>query len=392
MGKINNIASQRTALMILMVTGLFVVSQVYMLIPLTNLFAHYFSVSNKNVLWMISAYGFAYASGFLLIGPLSDLFGRKRIMVVGLIFLSIITFSIGYVHSFGLLIILRILQGLSASSFPPTAMAYVGEFSSDALRIIGLSFLIMAFSLSTILGQVYGSWISQALSWQWAFWLLAGLYIIMLFLITFKLDDTKKENLKAPIIGIYRDMLVHLRNFTLLPLYFTTFIILMSFVAIYSVLGGYLNLRFGLDPEKIIYIRMAGIPSICLSPVSGYFARKIGGNRVSIFGLGVLILGILCEALSPSLVYFTLSSALFDAGIAITAPGVVSLINKIANHAKASAMSLYTFFLFIGAGLGPLVAEQLFKLGFSGICYIFLLVFASCIFALQFTVRKVKTI
>jgi len=337
---------------------------------------------------MISAYGFAYASGFLLVGPLSDFFGRKLTMVVGLIFLSITTFSIGYVHSFRLLIILRILQALSASSFPPTAMAYVGEFSSDAMRVIGLSFLIMAFSLSTIMGQVYGSCISQAMSWQWAFWLLAGLYLIMFFLITFKLKDNKKESLKAPIIDIYRGMLAHLKNSTLLPLYFTTFSVLMSFVAIYTVLGNYLNLRFGLDPEKIIYIRMAGIPSICLSPIAGYFARKIGGHRVSIFGLSILILGILCEALAPSLTYFTLSSALFDAGIATTAPGIVAMINKIANHAKATAMALYTFFLFIGAGLGPLVAEQIFKLSFSGICYFFLAVFACCIFVLQFTVKN----
>ncbi len=382
--------SEKKIIVALMLCGLFVVSQVYLFIPLVLLLQKNLFISHSNALWVISAFSLSYASGFLLLGPLSDRFSKKRLMLIGLVLLSAITFVIGFIHNFTTLIIFRILQGLAASTFAPTAMAYVSELSSENSRVIGLSLLIMSFALAGIFGQVYASIVSEILGLQWVFWLLGSVYIIMTFFIAPKLSAGKKIKTSSPVFDTYKNMLLHFKNPALVLLYVITFIILMSFVSVYDILGDYLNQRFGLALQNVFYIRMAGIPSMCLSPVAGYFARKIGGSTITIIGLIILILGLLFESLSSSLPHFTLSSALFDAGIAITTPGIVIMINKAAQQAKGSAMSLYTFFLFFGAGLGPLVSSELYKHGFSGVCYAFAALFFVCILMLSFASKKLK--
>ena len=80
-----------------MICGVFVVSQVYLLIPLISTLKNHYTISTGSAEWVISAFGFAYATGFLTLGPLSDCYSRKKFIAIGLIALSIVTFMIGFV-------------------------------------------------------------------------------------------------------------------------------------------------------------------------------------------------------------------------------------------------------------------------------------------------------
>jgi MFS transporter, YNFM family, putative membrane transport protein len=385
------VSPRLSSILLLMLCGIFVVAQVYLLIPMEALIQHQYAVSPDDAAWVISAFGFAYALGFLTLGPLSDCFSRKKFIVFGLVILSVITFFLGVVHSYDALIFLRVLQGFAASIFAPTAMAYMGMIGEESRRVLGLSLLIMAFALSGILGQVYAVYVMLFLGWPWLFWGMALAYVVVAFFIFWRLEENGKARSKSDFsLALYTRMIQHIKNARLVPLYFTTFIILMSFVSVYSVLGGYLGHKFGLASDKIVYIRMAGIPSMCLSPWAGSMARRFGGNRVAMVGLCILMLGLCFEAMAGSLGFFVFSSAFFDAGVAVTTPGIVVMINKVVTQAKGSAMSLYTFFLFVGAGLGPIVSERLYVYGFKTVCFSFVGLFALCFFMLLLAQNRVN--
>jgi predicted MFS family arabinose efflux permease len=381
-----NRITNKLTLVILMTSGLFVVSQVYILLPLFEVLENHLNVASTKIVWTVSAFSFSYAIGFIVFGPLSDFVGRRRIILIGLSLLSLTTLLIGTTNSFIIFIVLRIAECLAASTFAPAAMAYVGGSSDESFRVLGLSLLIMSFALAGVLGQVYASVFSYLLNIHWMFYILAGIYGVAFILVFTMLGESVKGKIETTSLA-YKNMFSHLINPKLAPIYFVTFIILMSFVAVYSVLGNYLHQQFRLDTNSLIYIRIAGVPSMCLSPFSGLLSRKIGGSAVARIGLLVLIFGLIGESYSRSLLCFILSSMLFDAGIAIITPALVTMINVIVCVSKGAAMSLYTFFLFAGAGVGPLVDEGIQMAGFQWLCLIFIFLFTVCFLVLLYRKR-----
>lgn len=125
--------------------GLFVVSSLYMTIPLTAVFSGEFEVSTAQAAWTGSSFSFCYAISFLFFGPLSDRYGRKQIILIGLIALAVISLVIGFANNLPLLITLRGIQGIAAAAFAPTALAYVVEIFPVEKRVTTIGFLVQVF-------------------------------------------------------------------------------------------------------------------------------------------------------------------------------------------------------------------------------------------------------
>ncbi len=76
-------------ILILFFAGLAIMSSFYVTIPLISAFSKEFSISEGQVVWASSLFTLSFAAGCLLFGPLSDRFGRKKIMLGGLVALTI---------------------------------------------------------------------------------------------------------------------------------------------------------------------------------------------------------------------------------------------------------------------------------------------------------------
>ncbi|EST10945.1 hypothetical protein P343_15085 [Sporolactobacillus laevolacticus DSM 442] len=79
--------------------AVFVISNVYTMIPIIKDFSQELHVSTSTAFWASSIFAISYALGFLIFGPLSDKLGRKQVIVYGLLFLTVTTFSISLVHN-----------------------------------------------------------------------------------------------------------------------------------------------------------------------------------------------------------------------------------------------------------------------------------------------------
>ncbi|MEH7314026.1 MFS transporter [Priestia megaterium] len=363
--KVNHETSDRSHSLITAILfwcGLVVVSSLYITIPLVSVFAEAFKVSNSQAAWVGSAFSLCYAVGFLFFGPLSDRYGRKQIILFGLIVLTIVSPLIGLFTNLSWVIVLRAIQGIAAATFAPAALSYVVEHFPAEKRITTTGFVSTGFLMSGIVGQVFSSLISENFSWNYVFYILGGVYLITAILITFFIPTSNLPQIKGSMLDSFKQMGKVFAQKSLLLCYIITITLLLSFVGMYTTLGNYLSETFGLNSQDILYVRCAGILGMLVSPFSGQLVTKFGLHTVIRIGLSLAVLGLAILGFSSNLAFLIVMSVIFVAGVSITISTLISLVGQLGGTARGSAISLFSFILFMGATLGPIVAMAILNI------------------------------
>jgi EmrB/QacA subfamily drug resistance transporter len=123
----------------------------------------------SDVSWVVSAYVVAAAAATPLWGKLGDRLGRKRMLEVALVVFVLASALCGAVHDMTQLIVLRLVQGLSAGGLMSLAMATVGDLVSPRERGRYQGYIAATFAVATIVGPLLGGALVQSASWRWVF-------------------------------------------------------------------------------------------------------------------------------------------------------------------------------------------------------------------------------
>ncbi|CAN7244376.1 MFS transporter [Paenibacillus sp. LjRoot153] len=343
---------------------LVVVSCVYLTIPLITIFADVFKVSSSQAAWAGSAFSFAFAGGGLFFGVLSDRFGRKKMMLSGLLLLTVITPLIGSVSSLSWLVALRAIQGLAASMFPPSVLAYAMEMFPIKRRITIIGFISTAFLMASIVGQIYSSYIVLYFSWSYIFYILFAVYLISFILITFFVPNDKTQQPDGSFLSAFLRIGYIFKRKSLPLCYIISATLFISLVGFFTTLGSYLNSSlFGLSHQDILWVRAVGIIGMLVAPFDGRLVAKMGVKNVLWCGLIFAGIGLGLLGLWPNLIFLVSMSVVFIIGIAMALPALISLIGHIAGEIRAIAVSFHMFMVFIGASLGPILSIYLINHG-----------------------------
>ncbi|MDX6151556.1 MFS transporter [Marinococcus sp. PL1-022] len=348
--------SERLTTGLLFWSGLIVMSSLYMTIPLIPTFSEAFHISAGEAAWAGSIFSIFFAAGCLLYGPLSERVGRKRTIVAGLLVLAAVTLLLGMASTFSALLIGRALQGLAAASFSPVALAYIGDMFTPAKRGSVIGFISAGFLIAGIFGQTWSSAAVQAANWHWAF-LLLGIIYVLTFVLMWRLlpvDPSKGKTGGKP--SFVSQLQTVARNKSLMLCFIVTLSVLMVFVGMYSSLGQYLQGAFQLSQGDILYVRAAGLLGISVAFFTGKWSRRVGSPFILRLGLGIGALSLLLMLVTDSLWLLVAWSVLFTAGAGLIVPAIIALINQVGAEVRGVATSLYTFILFIGASIGPVLS------------------------------------
>lgn len=368
--------------------GLVVVASNYLTIPLMSIFSEVFHASIAHVAWAGSAFSLCYAGGSLFSGPLSDRFGRKQVMFVGLLMLTISTFVIPVFSNLSWVIALRSIQGFAAASFAPVAIAYVVDKFPVQKRVTTIGFISSSFLISAIAGQIFSSYISQQFGWQGVFYYSGSIYLITAVLVLLLLPKTEIQQANSKLKTIFQQFQALLTDKSLIQAYSIAITLLLSFVAFYTVLGDYLTEIFALNEDGILYVRMVGIIGMLFAPFTGKLANKYNLLTVLRGGLTIAVIGIFIVGMSTNLFFLVVMSVVFVSGIAITVPTLISLVGHLGGKHHGAAVSLYTFILFIGTSLGPIIAVSLLKTGSYLIAFVSLTLTLGMGLAISFFITK----
>jgi EmrB/QacA subfamily drug resistance transporter len=121
--------------------------------------------------WVFSAYLLTSTASVPIWGRLSDLYGRRRMYLLGIAVFLLGSIASGAATSMVMLIAARALQGLGAGAIIPLSMTIVGELYTLDERARTQALFSGVWGVASVAGPLVGGYITDALSWRWVFFL-----------------------------------------------------------------------------------------------------------------------------------------------------------------------------------------------------------------------------
>ena len=158
--------------------------------------------------WPFTSYMLSSTIAIILFGKLSDIYGRKHILIAGIITFVITSVMCGFATNMFELIIFRGLQGIGGGILISLPFIVVGEIFSPRDRAKYMGILGSVFGLADVLGPILGGVITDTFGWRWVFFVnvpvgIAAVTMILYSLPNFKLPDVKKVIDYSGIINLY---------------------------------------------------------------------------------------------------------------------------------------------------------------------------------------------
>jgi MFS family permease len=148
------------------------------------------AMSLGDLQWIVSAYGLTFAGLLLLSGRLSDIYGRKRLFLVGLLIFWISSLAAGLATSEQVLIAARVVQGVGAAMASATCLALIVRIFGPLGRLnqaLGIFTAVSSAGFSA--GLVLGGVLTEALGWRWIFFVNVPIGIVATLLSARYLPD-----------------------------------------------------------------------------------------------------------------------------------------------------------------------------------------------------------
>ena len=121
--------------------------------------------------WVFSAFLLTQTATTVVFGKLSDLIGRKKVILSGIAIFLVGSILCGFAWSMPSMIAFRLLQGVGAGAIQPVGMTVIGDLYSAQERGKIQGYLASVWAISAVLGPLAGGLIIQHVSWAWIFWL-----------------------------------------------------------------------------------------------------------------------------------------------------------------------------------------------------------------------------
>ncbi len=152
--------------------------------------------------WVFSSFLLAQTATTIVFGKLSDIYGRRPVLLVGIAIFLAGSVLCGLATSMPMLIAFRLLQGLGAGAIQPMVLTIVGDLYPGHERGRIQGYLSSVWGISSVLGPLAGGLIVQHFDWAWVFWVNVpvGLLAAVLFL-RFLRENVVRTPHKVDVLG-----------------------------------------------------------------------------------------------------------------------------------------------------------------------------------------------
>lgn len=362
-----------------------------MFLPSLPTIAKHYQADYSVVQLAVTLYLGATACMQLVIGPLSDRYGRRPVLL-GFMGLALVATIAGvFAPTIETFLAARLLQGTAIAGMV-IGRAAVRDMVGPAQAASMIGYVTMAMTVAPMLGPILGGYMDEWFGWQSTFWFIAAFGALALAMVWADMGETNS--------GRGGSLLSHTRSFPVLARHrrFWAFSATAAFASgcFFAVVGGgpYVASEFfHMSPSVYgLYFAFASIGYIVGNFFSGRYAARIGINRMMLLGAVIVLAGasaslalVLAGYVSPLTVFVpvvfvglgngvTLPSA--NAGIVSVRPDLAGAASGFGGFLQIGGAALMSVLagIFLGPDTGPapLVAVIVFSgvLSVSSILYI----------------------
>jgi EmrB/QacA subfamily drug resistance transporter len=147
--------------------------------------------------WLVNAYTLCLSAFLLTGGAAGDLFGRRRIFVVGLAIFAVTSIWCGLSPNITQLILARAIQGVGAALLVPCALAIIGATFDEAERGKAIGTWAGFAAIAGAAGPLLGGWIVDHFSWRWIFFINPVLALPTIWIALYRVPDSRDTQAKG---------------------------------------------------------------------------------------------------------------------------------------------------------------------------------------------------
>jgi DHA1 family bicyclomycin/chloramphenicol resistance-like MFS transporter len=338
-------------------------------LPAMPLIGEKLAIDRAQMSHTLTVYFVVFASCIVVAGMLSDAYGRRPVLLAGMVFFILGSAVCATAHGYAPLIAGRALQAFGASMIPGTLIAMVRDACSD-LRVVSLiGWLAVLGGLCLVGAPMLGGLLTSALGWRANFWFLVFFTLAVLVVTWLQVPETHPEEVRIPLhpgktLALTGSMLTSSAFLLVLLPVIAFFALQGAFLAAapYIVMNGY-----GLSPAAfgasniVIVIGLfsgRGFGTWLFRRWGGVKVYRCGGLAALVAGLAFLGLG---QGWFSGLWGFLLVAGLFAAVFGILAPvGMKSSVTAFRTHSGVAA-ALQGALLLGASALGSAAVGLLLK-------------------------------
>jgi len=344
----------RTRLAILFLTVFVDLVGFGIILPLLPLYADRFGASGTMIGVLVLSYSAAQLFMAPVWGKLSDRFGRRPILIIGLIGSAISYLVFAFAGSILALLLSRVMAGVGGANVP-VAQAYIADITPPERRAGGMGLIGAAFGLGFIFGPAIGGIlapISPAAPGLAAAGLCAVNALLAIFFLPESLSREEREARRAvagagalragrapaPVSGIgpvplpAASLRVVVRSPDFATILILTFLFTAAFSTMHPVFPLFAAQRFGMEERAVgwLFAFLGTVSALMQGIVVRLVAPRIGEDRLVRLAALPFVAGLLLVAVSQTVPVLLIALALLAIGFGGTLPSLVSLLSRAA--------------------------------------------------------------
>ena len=340
------------------------------IIPLLPYYAEHFGANPNEVTLLMASYSLMQLIFSPILGRISDIYGRKKILILCLIGSAISYFLLYFATSFGLVLFARSIAGLFAST-TAIANAYVTETTSSANRSKGMGLIGAAFGLGLVFGPVIGGYFGGGdidnINYKMPFIFAIIVAIISFVLAHFILIEPKKRNkqfISINFLDSFKDLINLFKIPALLFLITVSFLVTFSFAGFETTFALWTERAMSWAPKQtgFAFTFTALLAALVQGVFIGKLTKSFGEIKLLITSCFLMLIGLFFITLSiQNLFYLTFSLGILGISVGLGNPSLNSLLSK--NLSKNIIGASFGVIQSVGSLariLSPLVAGNLF--------------------------------
>ena len=293
--------------------------------------------TNTLVQLTLSFYLIGFSIGQLLSGILSDSYGRKKILLIGIFLYALCSLIAGITSSIFILLVMRLLQGLGATACSVLSKSIASDCFKDLQLMKLSSYMMVVWGLSPIIAPAIGGYIQHYLGWRFNFYFFTVYSVISFILVAVWLEETNKNKVKIKFKKLIENFALILKHKEFVASFFgmsTAYSILITF----SLIAPFL-IQDELGFSAIVYGHMAlliGVAWFLGSFSNRYLITRFKTNSIVYTG------SILIALISTLLLLFSLFKTISLFILILPTFLIVFLIGTFYPSLMANCMKLFT--------------------------------------------------